>query len=289
MIKIEITDLSNENNKTLVKLAAFLLECAGHGVAQVSEENFNKHMMKQAEKIPLDYCLSREVDENLLQQCAREYLAGEPPLGDIDVSQPLDLSKCTGMGILKPKPPVFDLAEKGRDRTIEYTLNVNELPGIHGHGECSTPYQHCSESNLTTAVLEDSQGNQFEVKGVTDVKDLEMRIGEPIVAEKKKSATKRKRTPSKVEDELINYKEYVDVQVSSMPMPPIEAIAPPPPVNGNTIMDKILKAIDEHKLTHADITAIVVKHGLKATRDIFINDHLIPVIDADIDEALRGK
>lgn len=257
MIKIEITDPQREAPATLVKIATFLLELAGHGVAQVSEENFNKRMKKA------------------------------------------------------------------------YVMSIDDLPGVHGHGECSAPYQHCAESDLTTANLGDVPGQESIVREVNSLPEhshgnigkmtpkefdtLVDELGDALIAEKDhyKNATqelvdqvlpppvvaskhidepivaekpKRKRTPSKPKFEVIT-----EVSEDLIPMPPIETIAPPPPVNGNTVMDKILNALNDQKLTRDEITAIVVKHGLKATRDIFTNDHLIPAIDADIDQVLEIK
>jgi hypothetical protein len=130
-----------------------------------------------------------------------------------------------------------------------------------------------------------------EFKKITDAVDAELgpiaidtKIGmevmgemlghEPIIAEAKKNAIKRKRTP-KVED-------------FAPPALPIEPEAlPVETVNGNTLVDKILKATTDGKLTHTDVTAIVRKHGLNAVRDIFTNAHLIPAINAEIDEVLK--
>lgn len=324
MIKIEITDLRTERPQDLVKLATFLLDFAGHGVREVPEAIFRQPIQPQGFH---DKAAERFND-----------LLKNPTVLTID-----ELPQ-QGHGAPIPKPQSFEVL--GVEQSYNPCVETYENP----------PYKHCAESDLTTAILEDSQGNQFEVRAPLNLghifkgEDAELpehsheavraqdfldkfvkpvadqlrkeieedhyknatqelvdqvlpppvvaskHIDEPIVAEK----PKRKRTPSKPKaeeckiqitkvSETDEEETFIVTDFAEIPAPPIETIAPPPPVNGNTIMDKILNALNDQKLTRDEITAIVVKHGLKATRDIFTNDHLIPAIDADIDEALRGK
>lgn len=252
MIKIEITDPQRENPDVLVKLAAFLMECAGHTMVKAPSE------MKET-YTPTNYC-----------------------------------------------PPTFSDLARSVDEAVDKLSH--ELP-------TTAPYQHCAESDLTNHLkgidphmeglcnpaqdfldkfvkpVAEQLRKEIEVcdsNGAVECKEQEIpeHSHEPIVAEKPKSESKRKRTPSKPKFDVISETGVTEVTEDLMPPPPI---APPPPVNGNTLVDKIVMAKATNKLTHEEVTAIVRKHGLVAIKDIFTNDHLIPLIDADLDEALRGK
>lgn len=268
MIKIEITDPQRENPDVLVKLAGFLMECAGHTMV----------------KAPL-----------------------ETPTAE-------DLGKYSEL--FNPIPEGF--------RHLNTTLNVNEIPEPAGHGVASAPYQHCGSSQaygdlntvpvsamdmptnfneVSTAALKEAFSNTVNAgiraleeplqvcddKGSIEPNGLELPPHNHIVAEKPKSESKKKRTPSKPKIEIIKETGVTEISEDLVPSPPVPAFAPPPPVNGNTLVDKIVMAKATNKLTHDEVTAIVKKHGLVAIKDIFTNDHLIPLIDADLDEALRGK
>ena len=283
MIKIEITDLRTERPQDLVKLATFLLDFAGHGIAQVSEEQFNKRMHaakytptnfhdvgKTSQEVPpYAHCAESDLTTAILEDSQGNQFEVRAPLnlGHIFKGEDAELPEHSHGNIGKMTPKEFD--------TLVDELG-DALIAEKDHYKNAT--QELVDQVLPPPVVASKH------------------IDEPIVAEK----PKRKRTPSKPKaeeckiqitkvSETDEEETFIVTDFAEIPAPPIETIAPPPPVNGNTVMDKILNALNDQKLTRDEITAIVVKHGLKATRDIFTNDHLIPAIDADIDEALRGK
>lgn len=243
MIKIEIIDPARENPDMLVKIAALLMECAGHSMVKAPErvnELFKNPTIHTTDELPEQG--HRSSDEIIKSMS----------LGELQQAKEILGNKLEDIGV-------------------------------------SMPYQHCAESDLTHALgqcIESVKEANNEIKEILE-KEYEKldkaRIGESglveVVAEKPKSATKRKRAPK--------FEVIKETVVEDLLPPPAPVLTPM--VNGNVLVDKILVAKTQGMVTHDEITAIVRKHGLVAIKDIFINDHLIPLISADLDELLRGK
>lgn len=249
MIKIEIIDPARENPAMLVKIATLLMDLAGHAIVKAPDdfdkkmEDFEKRMIR-AELTP----------DELPEQGHRssDEIIKSMSLGELQQAKEILGNKLEDIGV-------------------------------------SMPYQHCAESDLTHALgqcIESVKEANNEIKEILE-KEYEKldkaRIGESglveVVAEKPKSATKRKRAPK--------FEVIKETVVEDLLPPPAPVLTPM--VNGNVLVDKILVAKTQGMVTHDEITAIVRKHGLVAIKDIFINDHLIPLISSDLDELLRGK
>lgn len=307
MIKIEIIDPTRENPDVLVKLAAFLMECAGHTMVKAPSE-------MQETYTPTIFSprtfsdLAKSVDEGLekLNQAPEKSMQWKEPEESIDIEQfkqNYDLSKH-----LKGIDPHMAMLSQPIYEPLPDTA----------------PYQHCSESDLTnytkceetglTEISEDFLKEQFEkttnafIESVLPMRppaimpskhiddepmnlgntfkceDVELPVHNHIIPEKPK---RRKRKIEIISETGVT--EVTENLFHVIDIPPAPVFAPPPPINGNTLIDKIVKAKSEQQATHEEITAIVRKHGLVSIKDIFINDHLIPLIDADLDELLGGK
>jgi hypothetical protein len=259
MIKIEITEPHKENPDVLVRLAGFLMECAGHKMVKAPEE------------------ISKEAFEQRIKTAEK----GTTGLGDDELSV----------------------------KTKDGWVSIDELPG-------SAPYQHCGESDLTQTtfigVETETTDTTHKIKVPMTSKEFSkkypnikpdsgsyetLELQNPVMLEAGKTYEPSNTPPYVREVKKPKSRKKPKITEEIMPMPPLDTqahcpVLPTieiPMVNGNTLIDKIVMATSTGKLTHADVTQIVRKHGLEATKDIFTNDHLIPVINADIDEAIRGE
>jgi len=317
MIKIEITDLRQERPQDLVKLATFLLDFAGHGVREVPEEVFRQPIQPQdihtkaaervqelfreptvltVDELPEQGHRGFEIHDEIkghnfhdLASAPYQHCGSAQAYGDLDtvpvsaMDMPTNFneistaalkeafSNTVNAGIRVLEEPIQVCDDKGM-------LQANDLFGIPSHNHI---------------VAESAQGflDKF-VKPLDDQLKKEIK-GDELTDILKRAVTPKKRK-HKSASEVIKKLEtenlyHVDVQPVKIDIPPDPVFAPPPPVNGNTVIDKIVMAKATNKLTHEQVTSIVRKHGLVAIKDIFTNDHLIPLIDADLDEALRGK
>jgi hypothetical protein len=306
MIKIEITDPQRENPDVLVKLAAFLMECAGHGIAQVSEEQFNKRMQdSKMVKVP-DYTGVSELNppkEVPAKTVPYQHCGSAQAYGDLDIVPVSAMDMPTNFNEVSTTA-----LKEAFSNVVNAGVRVLEEPAyIYEKATKELIDQVFSKPVIALRCIDDEPLQVRDDKGMLQANDLEVPAHNHIVAESPESAIKadeltdilkRAATPKKRKHksatEIIKKLEtenlyHVDVQPVKINLPPDPVFAPPPPVNGNTVIDKIVMAKATNKLTHEQVTSIVRKHGLVAIKDIFTNDHLIPLIDADLDEALRDK
>lgn len=93
-------------------------------------------------------------------------------------------------------------------------------------------------------------------------------------------------TPSVVVEQEVKPKK---TKKPTAPIPPVEVEREvEPPINCNTLVDKITNAMGDNRISHEEVMVIIKKHGLTNLKDIFTRPDLIAIVNSELDKAFLG-